>query len=171
MKKGYEVSREEAVGIREKMKESMKKASYRRLEVVALLGEGRSPSEVAQITKYNEKHVRELGNRYRKEGLDALARDGRVGGNHCVMSKEKSEEFLRQFEKRAQNGQMITIEEIAAKLDEATGKKRESLSTAYYFLHRNDWRKVMPRSRHPKKANEEEILIAKNKIKSGSNTL
>lgn len=164
MKKGYEISGEEAKEIRARMEKVTQKASYRRLEAVALLAEGRSPNEVAQITKYNEKHVRQLGNRYHKEGLDALAEDGRIGGNHSVMNKEESGEFLKQFEERARSGQMITIEEIAAKLDEVTGKKRESLSTAYYFLHRNGWRKVMPRSKHPKKASDEEIIIAKNKI-------
>lgn len=164
MKKGYKIRAEEAKEIREKMKEAKKVSAYRRLEALALLAEGKTPVEIAQITKHNERHVRQLGNRYNKEGLEALAKDGRIGGNHRIMSEEDSEKFLRQFEERAQSGQMITIEEIAKKLDEATGKKRESLSTAYYFLHRNSWRKVMPRSKHPKKASEEEILIAKNKI-------
>lgn len=171
MKKKYVIREEEVGRIRKRMKEVTKKAAYRRLEVVALLAEGRSPSEIAQITKYNEKHVRQLGNRYHKEGLEALANDGRVGGNHRIMGKEESQEFLREFEERAQSGQMISIEEIAAKLDEVTGKKRESLSTVYYFLHRNDWRKVMPRPKHPKKASDEEILIAKNKIKIGGSSI
>ncbi|MBR4040361.1 MAG: winged helix-turn-helix domain-containing protein [Clostridia bacterium] len=32
----------------------------------------------------------------------------------------------------------------------------------YYVLHRHGWRKIMPRSRHPKKASEEAIEASKN---------
>ena len=34
-------------------------------------------------------------------------------------------------------------------------------SQIYYVLHRHGWRKVMPRSRHPKKASEEVIETSK----------
>ena len=34
-------------------------------------------------------------------------------------------------------------------------------STVYNMLYRNNWRKVMPRSKHPKKASDEAIEVYK----------
>ena len=83
------------------------------------------------------------------------------GGNHRMMSAEEEVELLKQFEEQAQNGQMLTVEEIALAIDKKTGKVRESRSTAYGFLHRHGWRRVMPRPKHPKKASDEVIETSK----------
>jgi transposase len=157
----YKTSNEEAMKIREKMKTAKDKNVYRRMEAVALLGEGKTPMEVAEITKYNEKYVRTLGCDFHKKGLDAFAIAGRKGGNHRLMNHEEAEEFLKQFKGKAEKGQIITIEEIAAAFDKKTGKQHKSLSTVYYFMHNHGWRKIMPRSQHPKKASDEAIEASK----------
>ena len=147
----YEISEEDAKIIREKMNTVKGKTVYRKLEVIALLGEGNTPQVVANITKYHEKRVRILGCQFHKKGLDAFAIDGRKGGNNRLMSENKAKEFLGQFEEKALKGEIITIAEIAQALNLATNKERASLSTAYYFIHSHGWRKIMPRSQHPKK--------------------
>ena len=55
---------------------------------------------------------------------------------------------------------MVEISEIKAAYQEAVG---HSIGTAqiYYVLHRHKWRKVMLRSRHPKKASEEVVETSK----------
>lgn len=159
--KYYTISTEEAIEIREKMKVSKNKTACRRLEAVALLGEGKTPKEVAYIKKYSEKHVRNLCLLYQKEGLEALGSDGRRGGNHRLMKDEEAAVFLKQFEEQAKEGKMLTVEEIAKALDKQTGKERKSLSTTYSFLHSHGWRKVMPRSKHPNKASDEEVESSK----------
>ena len=161
MKKKYGISDEEAREIREKMKKIKSKTEYRRLEAIALLGEGKSPKVVANITKYHEKYVKILGCQFHKKGLENFAKDRRKGGNNCVMIEEDAKEFLRKFEEKALKGVIITIAEIAQELDKVTNKERASLSTAYYFLHRHGWRKIMPRSQHPKKASDEVIETSK----------
>ena len=105
--------------------------------------------------------MRTLGLRYHKDGIESFATESRKGGNNRLMNEQQAAEFFKQFEDEAKNGKMITVEKFAEKLDEATGKKRSSLSTAYSFLHRHGWRKVMPRSKHPNKANEAEIEASK----------
>ena len=135
----YKINAKEAKEIRERMRTVTQAASYRRLKALALLGEGKTSREVARITQYNEQHVRVLGRRYHAEGIEALARDRRTGGKYRIMSPERSEAFLKHFERLAQSGQVITINEIAKMLDEETGKKRASHSTAYSFLHRHGW--------------------------------
>lgn len=42
------------------MKTTKDKNVYRRMEAVALLGEGKTPIEAAEITKYHKKYVRTL---------------------------------------------------------------------------------------------------------------
>jgi len=77
------------------------------------------------------------------------------------MSQEESEKFLQQFQEAAKSGQIITVNEIAKALDEKTGKQRKTHSTAYSLLRRHGWRKLKPRSQHPKKASDEDIDASK----------
>ena len=51
------------------------------------------------------------------------------------MTEEDADKLLNQFDKQAQDGQVITSEEIAKAYDEATGKERKSRSAVYYFLY------------------------------------
>ena len=161
MEKTYKISADEAAKIREQMKTTKSRVSCRRMEAVALLGEGKTPEEVASIKKYHPKYVRTLGLQYHERGLESFSVDGRCGGNHKVMSDEEAEKFLCEFSAEASEGKILTVEEIAMALDKKTGKSRKSLSTAYSFLHRHDWRKIMPRPAHPKKADEEVIEASK----------
>jgi len=160
MKTKYKISAEEAMKIRERIKSTKNATACRRMEAVALLGEGKTPKEVAEIKQYNEKYIRYLGLLYHQQGLEVLGSDGRKGGNNAILKNESSE-FLEQFKKQASEGKIPNVAEISNKLDEKTGKKRKSRSTAYSFLHRNGWRKIMPRSKHPKKASDEEIDSSK----------
>jgi len=161
MKNMHTISAQDAAAIREKLKTTKNKTACRRLEAVALLGEGKTPEEVANIKKYSAKHVRNLRLHYHQEGLDSLGSDGRRGGNHRLMKPEEAAAFLKQYEEQAREGKMLTVEEIAKALDKQTGKERKSLSTTYSFLHSHGWRKVMPRSKHPSKASDEEVEASK----------
>ena len=51
---------------------------------------------------------------------------------------------------------MLEVSEIARAYEEKIGKK-VSLVMIYLLLKRHNWRKVMPRSKHPKKADEQAI--------------
>ena len=76
------------------------------------------------------------------------------------MSYEEEAALLKPFEKKAEAGQMVEISEIKAAYQEAVGHPIGA-TQIYYVLHRHKWRKVMPRSRHPKKASEEVIEASK----------
>ena len=161
MPKTYKITTENVNEIRKAMEKKENSKYYKKLLAVALRGEGKSNKESAVITKYHPKRVSQLVSIYCNEGLDALLKDGRKGGNNRNMSNEEAERFLEQFEKQSEKGQIITIEEIAKAYDEATGKKRRSNSVVYYLLHSKNWRMVMPRGQHPKKASDEEIEASK----------
>ncbi|WP_273497438.1 winged helix-turn-helix domain-containing protein [Peptoniphilus rhinitidis] len=76
------------------------------------------------------------------------------------MSFEEEEEFLKQFEEKAEKGQIITAKEIEKAYIERVGHPIGG-SQIYYVLKRHNFRKIMPRSKHPKKASEEVIKISK----------
>ncbi|MEG1407153.1 MAG: winged helix-turn-helix domain-containing protein, partial [Ruthenibacterium sp.] len=84
-------------------------------------------------------------------------------------TREEADAFLEQFKEAAISGQVVTIEEIATEFDKKTGKVHKSLSTVYSFMHRNGWRKIMPRSKHPQKASDEAIETSKKLILESEN--
>jgi len=54
----------------------------------------------------------------------------------------------------------MNLSDIRAAYDERVGKQ-SATSTVYFLLERHGWRKIMPRSRHPKKASEDAIKVSK----------
>lgn len=161
MKENRKITKEAAVQVREKMKEVTNPKIYNKLEIIALSGEGKSDKEIIEIKHCKPSAVRHFRREFSIKGLDSFSIDHRNGRNHALMTKDEEKEFLKEFEKEAEKGQIITVKQIAEKLDKKTGKKRSSLSTTYKILHRNGYRKIMPRPAHPKKASEEEINSSK----------
>ena len=96
---------------------------------------------------------------YFEKGLQAVAETHYVG-NRRNMSFGEEAEILEQFRQKAEQGQMIDIREIEKayqeKVDHPIGHKQ-----IYCVFNRHGWRKIMPRSKHPKKASEEVIETSK----------
>jgi transposase len=76
------------------------------------------------------------------------------------MSVEEEARLLDRFEKKAEQGQMLDTRAIAEAYEKAVGHPISS-SQIYRVLRRHGWRKVMPRSKHPKKASDEVIATSK----------
>lgn len=72
------------------------------------------------------------------------------------MSIEEEAEILEQFRQRAEKGQMLDIREIENAYQEKVDH-RIGNAQIYRVLNRHGWRKIMPRSQHPKKASGEVI--------------
>jgi transposase len=160
MPRTYNITKESASEIREEMKKEKKKSLYRRMEAVALRGEGKRNEEIAAITKYNVKYVSQLVSLYANKGLAALREEERKGGNRRNLSIEQEQELLEGFRKEAEKGRIITPAEIKVSYDIMAGKETKD-TFIYAVLRRNKWRVVMPRSQHPKKASNEEIEASK----------
>ena len=94
------------------------------------------------------------------EDIEKLATDGRKGGNHKNLSAEQEKEILDSFNKDADAGKIITPSEIKIKYDTVLSRETKP-SFIYAVLKRHNWRMVMPRSQHPKKANDEDIKASK----------
>lgn len=126
---------------------------------VQLRGEGLKNAEIAEKLEISDKLVSRWVSEYVRNGVESLYQKKRKG-NHRNLSDEEEEELLLQFQKKAENGQIVDISEIKAAYIKKVG---HSIGTSqiYYVLNRHGWRKVMPRSKHPKKANEEAVEASK----------
>jgi len=158
--KRFQISKEEYEAIKAAENETEDKRISRRLRVLMLRYEGYSAKEAAKIMGINRSTVYLLYKRYREEGLERFAQNNYAGGNHQALTDEQEQEILDEYEKKAQEGQIITAQEIKAAFDKVRGKDT-GRGYIYMLLERHGWRKVMPRSRHPKSASEEACEASK----------
>ena len=155
----YTFSEEDYKTIKKTREKTRDKQTDKRLLVLELRCEGKTQKEIVEKTGFHRSHISNLIRKYFEEGLSSIS-EKHYAGNRRNMSYAEEEELLTPFKARAEKGELVEVSEIEAVYREAVG---HSIGTAqiYYVLHRHGWRKVMPRSRHPKKASEEVIETSK----------
>lgn len=131
----------------------------KRLTVLELVGEGMERAEIARITGFSVSYVPKLAAAYRKSGIGAII-DNHYHGNRRNLTIEEEADLLRPFRERAEAGQMVDVREIKAEYDKAVGHETGS-SQIYFVLKRQNWRKIKPRSKHPKRADDATIEASK----------
>ena len=159
MAKSYAISQSQLVEIETARKKNRNKNIERRLYVLVMRAEGKSREEISEKTGYHISTASKLIARYMRDGISAIA-ENHYKGNRRNMSFEEEAAILMPFIERAKRGEMVDIKEIAAAYQKAVPHKISD-TQIYYVLHRHGWRKIMPRSRHPKKASEEAIEASK----------
>ena len=159
MAKSYEISESQLLEIETARKKNRNKNIERRLYVLVMRAEGKSLEEISEKTGYHISTASKLIARYMRDGISAIA-ENHYKGNRRNMSFEEEAAILTPFIERAKRGEMVDIREIAAAYQKAVPHKISD-TQIYYVLHRHGWRKIMPRSRHPKKASEEAIEASK----------
>lgn len=155
----YKFSEEEIKAIEQRRKENKDKRAEARLKALELRAKGANAKAVAEATGFHAAYVTQLVAKYREHGLEAIS-GNHYGGNHRNMSVAEEACILSPFKERAEKGELVEISEIAKAYQSAVDHP-VSRGQIYFVLHRHGWRKVMPRSRHPKKASEEEIAASK----------
>lgn len=131
----------------------------RKLRALILRHDGLSNEEAGKRLGLCSVRVSQLVGEYKKNGLEAFIQK-KYGGNHRNMSVEEEEAILQQFRERAEAGQVVIAQEIKQVFDERLGRDT-GRGYIYMLLARHGWRKVMPRSQHPKKADDETIEATK----------
>ena len=156
----YKFSEEEIREIEQARKDNKDKHAEARLKALELRAKGAESKEVSEATGFHAGSVTRLVAKYRDYGIEAIA-GNHYGGNHRNMSVEEEAAILAPFKERAEKGELVEISEIA-KAYQSEVTHPVSKGQIYCVLHRHGWRKVMPRSKHPKKASDEEIAASKN---------
>lgn len=158
--RGYAISADEYQKLIEAEKRCKDKRTSNKLMVLIIRFSGASVAETAQRMNCSERTVSRLVSEYKKQGLEEFMRCKYAGGNHRSLSEAEENEILAQFEKMAEEGHIVTVRDIKKVFDERIGKDT-GRGYIYMLLKRHGWRKVMPRAKHPKKANEEAIQASK----------
>ena len=157
--KKYTFSDEEKQEIKKAREKNRDKNVEKRIEALALRAEGKRNKEISEKTGFHTQYITVLVSRYKSNGLSSIT-ENHYHGNRRNLSYEEEEAVLEPFRQAAKAGKMVSVRDIEAAYREAVG---HSIGTGqiYYVLHRHGWRKIMPRSRHPKKAGEEVIETSK----------
>jgi len=163
--KMYRYTDEDRAIIAAARKANKDKRAEKRLHALELRASGKSAKEIAAVVGLKEGYIPQLTAKYIAGGIEAISKN-HYGGNRRNISVKKEEELLEPFREKAAEGQIIDISEIKASYEEAVGHRIGS-GQIYRVLHRHNWRKVMPRSKHPKKASEE-VIEASKKLKQKS---
>ena len=164
----YKYTDEDRTIITRARKENKNKRVEKRLYALELRASGKSAREISEQTGFHSAYITQLSSKYQHGGIEAIT-GNHYGGNRRNMSYEEEAALLRPFQEKAEKGQIIEISEIKARYEQAVGHSIGG-SQIYYVLKRHGWRKVMPRSRHPKKASDEVIETSK-KLKQNSQSL
>jgi transposase len=161
MPKRYQINDEQVKEIEKVRKGNRDKNVEKRLKALLLHAEGKSREKVAEMTGFVKSYISELVAKYCNKGLSAIV-ENNYRGNHRNMSFAEEEAFLEPFMTVAEAGQIVEAGEIKRAYEKATGRSlSNNRGQIYNVLHRHGWRKVMPRSRHPKRASEEAIEASK----------
>ena len=155
----YKFSEEEIKKIEQARRDNKDKRAEARLKALELRAKGADAKEVSKATGFHASSVTRLVAKYRDHGLEAIS-GNHYGGNHRNMSIAEEAAILAPFQERAERGELVEVREIA-KAYQAAVDHPVSKGQIYFVLHRHGWRKIMPRSKHPKKASEEEIAASK----------
>lgn len=159
MSKKYQVDKKQIKEINNALQKTKDTKIYKRLQALKLRFEGKKYRELPMLTGLSESAVTKIVAKYFKDGLSAILEDKRTGNNR-KLTVEQEKELLAPFDKAAKAGQILVVAEIKKAYDEMTGEE-SSIPTVYKLLHRHNWRKIKPRSRHPKKASDEAIAAYK----------
>jgi transposase len=116
--------------------------------------------QIAEIADCSEGLVKKVVSDYGREGLASILR-GTFGGNHRNLSYVEETALLEPFLREAEKGQILIVSDIHKAYEAAVGRTVPP-STVYRMLDRHNWRKVMPRPRHPKANLEEQETYKKN---------
>jgi len=148
------ISEAEYERIKAASKANKNKRVAKRLEVLELRYARKSNIEIAEKTGFNKLYVTTLIQTYKRQGLEEYIRIKQTS-HRRNMSEEEEAKVLAQCEEEAEAGKVLTAETVRRKLEERLGRET-STNYVYRVMERNGWRKVMPRSRHPKAASQEE---------------
>jgi transposase len=161
MPKSYQFSETQIAELEVAKKKNKNKNVDKRLDVLLLRAKKVGRNAVCEKTGFCKQHITGLTVLYHKKGLDAII-GNHYKGNHRNLSFEQEEEILKEFEEAAESGRLVLIEDILRAYEEKLGRSVEnSRGHIYQVLKRHGLRKVMPRSRHPKKASAEAIEASK----------
>ena len=154
MKYTYEQVKE----VTEALVAEKKVALHKRLQILLWRMRGKGEREVIALSGASHSTIWRICKQYNENGLGGLSY--KHGGGNRKLSFEQEAEALQRLESGARNGQFVRTAELQAEFESNTGVSYEP-AVFVRLLARHGWRKVTPRGRHPKAADEAACEAAK----------
>ena len=134
----------------ERLKKAKGRPEFQRIQCVLIRATlGSSAAEIARLLGWSTPTVHVIHSRWAKEGDAIFDLKAKGGRRNEYLTLEEEAEFLHPFLDKAEAGGILNMNEIKKAFEVRVGR-HVAKSTVYRMLERHDWRKVAPRSRHPK---------------------
>jgi len=139
-----------AVRLATMLREATSKAEYQRIQCVWLRAAlGLRATQIAIALGWQVGSVWQVHSDYLRQGETAL-RSKPSGGRHGQnLTVEQEKELLLPFLQQAEAGGVLVVAPVQAAYEAAVGRPVHH-SVVYRALHRQGWRKIVPRPCHPK---------------------
>ena len=141
--------------------------SHSRWQIIYLIQVGniRKAGLLAPLVNLSVHSIYKIVETYNQSGAAALACRQRGGRRRSLLSVNEEVSLFVSLESLASRGLVKTANDIRAVVEQKTGCP---VSDDYIWdlLHRNGWKKKMPRPHHPKRSPEEQQEFKKNSPKS-----
>ena len=136
--------------LKARLKQAATIAEFQRIQCVLMRTALKcTASEIAQVLGWAVATVHITHSRWAREGEAFFELKGKGGRNNCNLTEDEEAEVLAPFIERATAGGVLKVAEIHQAYEARVGKAVPN-STIYRLLERHNWRKVVPRPRHPK---------------------
>ena len=155
--------------VQTKLSDSRNTSSHSRWQIIYLIqvGNMHSAELIAPLVNLSIHSIYKIVERYNLEGASALMYKQKGGRRRFLLTTEQERAMFISLENLASKGLIKTANDIRKVIEEKVGKV---VSDDYLWdlLHRNGWKKKMPRPHHPKRSLEEQADFKKNFPKSWS---
>lgn len=149
--------------VQAKLSQSRDTPAHNRWQIIYLIQVGNihSAELLAPLVNLSVHSIYKIVENYNHTGAEALVYKVKGGRRRSLLSLSEEASLFTSLETLASKGLIKTANDIRAVVERKTGK---SVSDDYLWdlLHRNGWKKKMPRPHHPKRNVEQQADFKKN---------
>lgn len=150
MRPRTEISADQAQVIHRAMLAAPGKSAFQRLQCLWLrASQDLSTEAIAQAVGLSVSHVRRVWSAYLRGGLTDGQGRPKGGRRHQNLTLAQERAVLRPWQEHAQRGRLVTARQIKGDYEKRLGRAVPD-STVCRLLARHQWRRVVPRPKHPK---------------------
>lgn len=137
--------------------------SHSRWQIIYLIQVGNihSAELIAPLVNLSVHSIYKIVESYNQDGVSALAYRQKGGRRRSLLSISEEACLFASLEELSSKGLIKTANDIRHAVEQKVGKT-VSDDCLWDMLHRNGWKKKMPRPHHPKRSLEEQAAFKKN---------
>ena len=157
------------IELQSKLAESRGSQNHTRWQIIYLIqiGNIHSAELLVPVVNLSVHSIYKIVENYNLAGASAISYRPKGGRRRSLLSIDEEKAMFVSLEKQASKGLIKTANDIRGIVEQKVGNP-VSDDFLWDLLHRNGWKKKMPRPHHPKRSIEEQTDFKKNSPKSWS---